>query len=175
MERNRAEGKIVRWRRGIVGLWAAAASVSAPVATALGEAASTTDSTAPPTTVVVSLPPIGPPRSPSFSSTTARPSSPFPSAAQTAATATAGQPEAPPAFVDCAEARRAGRADIPRSDPAYRAVLDGDGDGIACEASESGVLADTGTDAALLAVAGSALMAAGIAWSVTGRHRPRPA
>lgn len=167
----------MRWRRVIVGLSAAAASVSAPVATALGDARGTTGTTAPPTTVIVSPPPIGPPRSPGLSSTTAPTSSPapFPSDGQAAATAIAGQAVSPPAFADCTEARRAGRADIPRSDPAYRAALDADGDGIACEASESGVLADTGIDAALLAVAGTALMAAGLAWSVTGRHRPRPA
>jgi len=36
-------------------------------------------------------------------------------------------------FSDCDAARAAGRVDIPIWDPSYRARMDGDGDGLACE------------------------------------------
>lgn len=36
-------------------------------------------------------------------------------------------------FSGCDAARAAGRVNIPRSDPSYRAHMDGDGDGLACE------------------------------------------
>lgn len=36
-------------------------------------------------------------------------------------------------FAGCNQARAAGRENIPRSDPSYRAFMDGDGDGLACE------------------------------------------
>ena len=36
-------------------------------------------------------------------------------------------------FGGCDAARAAGRENIPRHDPSYRATMDGDGDGLACE------------------------------------------
>ena len=36
-------------------------------------------------------------------------------------------------FASCADARAAGRENIPQDDPAYRPELDRDGDGLACE------------------------------------------
>ena len=36
-------------------------------------------------------------------------------------------------YRNCAQAFAAGRMSIPRHDPSYRARLDGDGDGLACE------------------------------------------
>jgi len=39
----------------------------------------------------------------------------------------------PAFFANCSQAHAAGRYDIPRSDPAYRAALDADRDGLACE------------------------------------------
>ena len=36
-------------------------------------------------------------------------------------------------FRNCAQAFAAGRRNIPSSDPSYRARMDGDGDGLACE------------------------------------------
>lgn len=42
--------------------------------------------------------------------------------------ATAGPP-----YKNCSEARKDGRSNIPKGDPAYASKLDRDGDGIACE------------------------------------------
>lgn len=51
------------------------------------------------------------------------------------------QAQSPPAlqltdqhFSGCNEARAAGRINIPIGDPSYRDWMDGDGDGLACEA-----------------------------------------
>ena len=41
-----------------------------------------------------------------------------------------------PTYSDCGEANAAGEYAIPKTDPAYRAKLDWDGDGYACEAVE---------------------------------------
>ena len=43
---------------------------------------------------------------------------------------------AAPTYSDCSEANAAGEYAIPKTDPAYRAKLDWDGDGYACEAIE---------------------------------------
>lgn len=43
---------------------------------------------------------------------------------------------AAPTYANCAEANDAGKYAIPTTDPAYRANLDWDGDGYACEAIE---------------------------------------
>lgn len=50
---------------------------------------------------------------------------------------------APAPFASCTEARAAGRQDIPQSDPAYRAQLDRDGDGIACESDDQAAPSST--------------------------------
>lgn len=42
-------------------------------------------------------------------------------------------------FADCGAARAAGRENIPWFDPSYRAEMDGDGDGFACESRHGGV------------------------------------
>jgi hypothetical protein len=43
-----------------------------------------------------------------------------------------------PPYQNCNEAHADGRYSIPTSDPAYRADLDLDGDGLACEPSNKG-------------------------------------
>lgn len=43
------------------------------------------------------------------------------------------QASAGPPYRSCAEARKDGRSNILRDDPAYSSKLDRDGDGIACE------------------------------------------
>jgi hypothetical protein len=50
-------------------------------------------------------------------------------------------------YADCAAAKAAGRGTIVKTDPAYRARLDDDGDGLACEKNEgkAGSLAYTGS------------------------------
>lgn len=42
-----------------------------------------------------------------------------------------------PYYKNCKEAHADGRWNIPKSDPAYRSALDGDGNGIACESPKS--------------------------------------
>jgi hypothetical protein len=46
-----------------------------------------------------------------------------------------GVPQAPPAggYSDCEQAAQDGQANIPQDAPGYRAALDRDDDGIACE------------------------------------------
>ena len=65
---------------------------------------------------------------------------PAPAAATTAAATTAAQPPAAPPdsagdpyYKNCAAARAAGAAPLYRGQPGYRAQMDGDSDGIACE------------------------------------------
>ncbi|WP_369635335.1 excalibur calcium-binding domain-containing protein, partial [Nocardia sp. JMUB6875] len=73
---------------------------------------------------------------------------PAPAAAPPTTTAVAAPPPAPQAptpeppttkaapsvyYKSCADAKRAGAAPLHRGDPGYRAELDRDGDGIACE------------------------------------------
>nr|WP_231998472.1 MULTISPECIES: excalibur calcium-binding domain-containing protein [unclassified Mycobacterium] len=41
--------------------------------------------------------------------------------------------QAGPPYRNCSEARKDGRYNIPRGDPAYQQKLDRDNDGIACE------------------------------------------
>lgn len=89
-------------------------------------------------------------------------------------------------FANCAAAKAAGRGVIPRSDAAYRASLDADGDGLACEANEgarvagnstargSG-LASTGSSAGRPLRAGLVLLAVGVALLAVDRTRRRSA
>lgn len=48
-----------------------------------------------------------------------------------------------PLYADCAEARSFGAAAIAEGDPGYRAGLDSDGDGIACEDNDPGSAGNT--------------------------------
>jgi hypothetical protein len=50
-----------------------------------------------------------------------------------ATTAPAASPTAEPFYANCTAVRAAGKAPLHRGDPGYRAALDRDGDGIACE------------------------------------------
>jgi len=92
-------------------------------------------------------------------------------------------------FANCAEAKAAGRGTILRSDPAYKASLDADGDGLACERGEvlGTSLALTGSSpwtpfmwSALLILGGALLLLVGrsvsprrVALAVAGRSSTR--
>jgi hypothetical protein len=78
-------------------------------------------------------------------------------------------------YANCAAAKADGRGTIVRTDPAYRARLDGDGDGLACEAGDPSVLGATlvrtGSNAAPVLLAGAGLIVVGIALLLGGRRR----
>jgi Excalibur calcium-binding domain/Protein of unknown function (DUF2510) len=96
-----------------------------PTTSAATTAATTSDATAPPQVLPIAAPvDTEPPAAEPETSTAA-------TAEQTTATKTAQA--ASVYFNSCAEARAAGAAPLKRGDPGYRAGLDRDNDGIACE------------------------------------------
>ncbi len=77
-------------------------------------------------------------------------------------------------YANCAEAKADGRGTIVRTDPAYKASLDADGDGLACEAGEGiSNLASTGSPAQSGLLWSVLLMALGALFVQIGRTRPR--
>ena len=90
-------------------------------------------------------------------------------------------------FATCDEAKAARRGVIPKSDPAYNASLDADGDGLACEANEGKVagttttrsgarLATTGGETSTPIKAGTVLLAVGFTLLTASQfRRPRRA
>ncbi len=77
-------------------------------------------------------------------------------------------------FANCDEARAAGRGTIVRTDPAYKASLDSDNDGLACEKGEGvGSLASTGTSSGLGLAWSAVLLALGAMFVQMGRRRAR--
>ncbi len=76
-------------------------------------------------------------------------------------------------YASCAEARADGRGTIVRTDPAYKASLDPDGDGLACEKGEDvGKLASTGGSTQVGLMWSVLLMAIGALLVQIGRTRP---
>ncbi len=78
-------------------------------------------------------------------------------------------------FASCDEAKAAGRGSIPQTDPAYKASLDGDGDGVACEAGDPAVLgtslARSGSTSGDLFGAAVGLVSLGAALMLLSRRR----
>lgn len=95
-----------------------AAQVDLGVALTAVLAAKTTACTAPSETVTPTTPPVEPPVTPTTTPTAAPTTTPPPSG---------------PVYATCAEAAAAGMFDIPAGTPGYRAELDSDTDGVACE------------------------------------------
>lgn len=78
-------------------------------------------------------------------------------------------------YANCAAAKADGRGTIVRTDPAYKASLDSDGDGLACEAGEGiSNLASTGSPAQFGLFWSVLLMALGALFVQMGRTRSRP-
>jgi hypothetical protein len=80
-------------------------------------------------------------------------------------------------FASCAAAKAAGRGTIVKTDPAYRAWLDTDGDGLACEKGEGlgGSLASTGSTSGPGLSLSLMLFAAGVGFVALARVRRRTA
>ena len=94
-------------------------------------------------------------------------------AANSSASAAAAA-QAEDGFANCDEARAAGRGTIVSTDPAYKASLDSDNDGLACEKGEGvGSLASTGTSSGLTLAWSAVLLALGAVFVQMGRRRAR--
>lgn len=83
-------------------------------------------------------------------------------------------------YANCTEAANDGSYNIPRGSPAYAPKLDGDGDGVACEARRpSGgstvELANTGVPATGIALGGGLLLLLGAAGTVVARRKEETA
>lgn len=78
-------------------------------------------------------------------------------------------------YANCAAAKADGRGTIVKTDPAYRTRLDGDGDGLACEADDPSVLgtslARTGSNAVTLLMASALSVGLGGALLLATRRR----
>lgn len=136
-----------------------------------------------PTTSPTASPTSSPTKSPSGSPTATPTKSPTGSPTATPSATGTGTPS--PMYENCAAVYKAGKAPLKKGQPGYRAELDSDGDGIACEintqspyatprpASEEEELPVTGAGTTAIILGGLALLCVGTVAVISTRRKRR--